>query len=97
MLYKYIHPNLWIHRKNVFFWKLRRNDPSDVVDFPVYRRFQSFTLNPQMFAVRDRFANLQTKTFSLQFADLRTNLRKCPALVIVIQTENCVEIAINFF
>ena len=33
-----------------------------------------------MFAVRNRFANPQTKTLSPQFADLRTGLRKCPAL-----------------
>ena len=44
--------------------------------------FNFFTANPQMFAVRNRFANPQTKTLSPQFADLRTGLRKCPALVI---------------
>ena len=33
-----------------------------------------------MFAVRNRFANPQTQTLSPQFADLRTSLRKCPAL-----------------
>ena len=31
-----------------------------------------FNLLPQMFAVRNRFANPQTKTLSPQFADLRT-------------------------
>ena len=31
-----------------------------------------FTTNPQMFVVRNRFANPQTKTLSSQFADLRT-------------------------
>ena len=34
-----------------------------------------------MFTVRNRFANPQTKTLSPQFADLRTGLRKCPALL----------------
>ena len=42
--------------------------------------FNFFTANPQIFAVRNRFANSQTKTLSPQFADLRTSLRKCPAL-----------------
>ena len=44
--------------------------------------FNFFTANPQMFAVKNRFANPQTKTLSPQFADLRTGLRKCPALVL---------------
>ena len=34
--------------------------------------FNFFTANPQMFAVRNRSANPQTKTLSPQFADLRT-------------------------
>ena len=34
--------------------------------------FNFFTANPQMFAVRNRFANPQTKTLSPQFVDLRT-------------------------
>ena len=41
--------------------------------------FNFFTAYPQMFAVRNRFANPQTKTLSPQLADLRTGLRKCPA------------------
>ena len=44
--------------------------------------FNFFTADPQMFAVRNRFANPQTKTLSPQFADLRTGLRKCPALIV---------------
>ena len=44
--------------------------------------FNFFTANPKMFAVRNRFANPQTKTISPQFADLRTGLWKCPALII---------------
>ena len=47
--------------------------------------FNFFTANPQMFAVRNRFANLQTKILSPQFADLRTGLRKCPALQLSLQ------------
>ena len=43
--------------------------------------FNFFTANPQKFAVRNRFSNPQTKTLSPQFADLRTGLRMCPALL----------------
>ena len=70
------------NRKNVVFWKLQRNDLSDVADLRIRGRFQFFTANPQMFALRNRFANPHIKTMSPKFADLRTGLRKCPALAV---------------
>ena len=48
--------------------------------FLICGRFQFFTTNLQLYAVRNRFVNSQTKTLSPQFADLRTDLRKCPPL-----------------
>ena len=64
-----------LNRKNVFFLEIAKTIP---VMLLICGRFQFFTANPQMFAVRNRFANPQTKTLSPQFADLR----KCPALVL---------------
>ena len=46
------------------------NKPSDVVDFRICHRFQFSLANPQMFALRNRFANPQTKTLSPQFGEV---------------------------
>ena len=41
----------------------------------------NFNFLPRLLAVKNRFPNPQIKTLSLQCADLRTDLQKCPAQV----------------
>ena len=62
----------YIEPQNVFFWLSAKKPPNSVVALRICGRFQFFTANLQVFAVRNRFANPQIKTLSSQFAELRT-------------------------
>ena len=70
-----IHPNLSIRGiVKTYFFGNSRNDPSDVVDLRICDRFPFFYR---------KSANLNLKSAICGFADLRTGLRKCPALKIL--------------
>ena len=70
-----IHPSKSVdalNRKNVFFLEIEKTIRVMLLICGFAVDFNFFTTNPQMFAVRNWFANPQTKTLSPQFADLRT-------------------------
>ena len=71
--------------KNVFFGNCR-NNPSDVVDLRICGRFQFFYRKSANVCGKKsvrKSANQNLKSAICGFADLRTGLRKCPALLIV--------------